>query len=192
MTDEFLFLTGIASAIGAVLVLRLSWARPRRSLHLNAAGWLLLALSVALGWAFAGAWGVSITSLWAMAAAFVILAYAAWKSPPAKYKPFNRRAGMLPEAGEPLRFAGRFATFFLVVVAGMVSSIALAITTRWMSLLIGASEANANVLALFTAPLGWTILAFLILMTDSRKRQLAIIVAPIVAAIPAFITGSPL
>jgi len=192
MTEDMLFLAGSASAITAILVLRFSWARPGRSLLLNSVGWLLLAVSVAAGWACAGAWGVTVISLWAMATALVVLAFAAWKSPPAKRKPSNRRAGMLPEAGEPLRFARRLTTFLLVVLAGMVSSIALAITTRWIALLFGASEANANVLALFAAPLGWTILAFLILMTDSRKRQLVIIAIPVASAIPAFVTGSPL
>lgn len=192
MPEDMLFLAGTISAIAAVLVLRFSWARPGRSRILNAVGWLLLALSIAAGWAFAGAWGVSIISLWAMATAFVVLAYAAWKSPSAKRKPSNRRAGMLPEAGEPFRLAGRLTTFLLIVLAGMVSSVALAIATRWISLLIGASEANANVLALFAAPLGWTILAFLVLMTDSRKRQLAIIAIPVASAIPALVSGSPL
>jgi hypothetical protein len=187
-----LFLAGTISAIAAVLVLRFSWARPGRSRLLNAAGWLLLALSIAAGWAFAGAWGVSIISLWAMVTAFVILAYAACKSPSAKRKPSNRRAGILPEAGEPFRLAGRLTTFLLIVLSGMVSSVALAIATRWIALLIGASEANANVLALFAAPLGWTILAFLVLMTDSRKRQLAIIAIPVASAIPALVSGSPL
>lgn len=190
MPDETFFLAATASAIAAVLVLRFSWARERRSLLLNAAGWLLLVISLVSGWAFAGAWGVTVMSLWAMAAAFVILAFAAWKSPPARRKASNRRAGMLPEAGEPLRLASRCATFLLVVLGGMVSAVALAITTRWISLLTGASEANGNVLALFAAPLGWTILVFLILVTGSRKGQLAIIAVPVATAIPAFVTGS--
>ncbi|WP_417621510.1 hypothetical protein [Parasphingorhabdus sp.] len=192
MAEELGFLIGTASAIASVLVLRLSWARSERSLPLNVAGWLLLTFSIASGWVLAGAWGVSILSLWAMVTAFVILAVAAWKSPPARRKPSNRRAGILPEAGEPLRLVSRCATFLLVVLAGMISAVALAITTRWISLLMGASEANANVLALFAAPLGWTVLAFLILMTDSRKGQFAIIAIPVATAIPAFVTGSPL
>ena len=57
---------------------------------------------------------------------------------------------------------------------------------------MGVTEGNANVLALFAAPLGWTILVFLILMTDSRRRQLAIIALPLASAIPAFATGSSL
>ncbi len=192
MANEMLFAAGLASAVAALLVLRVSWARPGRSRLLNAAGWLLLAISVAAGSVLAGAWGITVMALWAMGAAFVLLAVAAWKSPPARRKASGRRAGMLPEAGEPLRLGGRVITFLLVVLGAMISSIALAITTRWIALLAGTAEANANVLALFAAPLGWTILAFLILMTDGRRRQLAILSIPIAASIPAFVTGSPL
>lgn len=190
MAQDVLLVLGTVGAIVAVLLLRLSWAQPRRSPSLNAAGWLFLAVSVASGWAIAGAWGVTVLSLWAMAAAFVALAFAAWKSPPARRKASNRRAGMLPEIGEPVRFGRRIATFLIVVLAGMVSAIALGIATRWISLLTGASEANANVLALFVVPLGWTVLTFLILMTDNRKRQLAILAAAFATAIPSLASGS--
>ena len=128
-------------------------------------------------------------ALWAMGAAFAFLAVAAWQSPPARRRASSRRAGMLPEAGEPLRLGHRFATFLLVVLAGMLAAIALAIAARWISLLAGASEANANVLALFVVPLAWTILAFLMLMTDSRKRQGAILALSVAAALPALAAG---
>lgn len=190
MALDPLYLAGLVAAVAAVGLLRLSWARPRRSASLNAAGWLLLGGSLSVGWAFAGAWGVTVLSLWAMGAAFVLLAFAAWQSSPAKRKPSNRRAGMLPEAGEPLRLGRRCATFLLVALVAMVSAVAIGITTRWLSLLMGASEANANVLAFFAVPLGWTILAFLILMSGSRKRQLAILAIPIASVIPAIVSGA--
>jgi hypothetical protein len=173
-----------------VSVLRLSWARPGRSKPLNAAGWCLIAASLAAGWIFAGAWGVTVISLWAMGTAFVALAIAAWRSPATIRKASRRRARMLPESGEPLRVGRRSVTFLLVVLAGMVAAIALAIATRWVALLAGASEANANVLALFVAPLGWTIMTFMILMTERRKRQLAIILVTVATAIPAFAAGN--
>lgn len=190
MPQETIFFVATAGAIVAIALLRLSWARPRRSTALNAAGWLVLALSLAAGWSLAGAWGVTTLLLWAMGAAFVALAVAAWTSPPARRQPSSRRAGMLPEAGEPLRLGRRMATFLIVVLAGMVSAVALGLATRWIALLIGASEANANVMALFCVPLGWTISAFLILMTDSRKRQFAIIAVPVAAAVPTLAIGS--
>jgi hypothetical protein len=190
MAEQILFLAGIAGAVAAVSVLRLSWARPGRSKPLNAAGWCLIAASLAAGWIFAGAWGVTVISLWAMGTAFVALAIAAWRSPATIRKASRRRARMLPESGEPLRVGRRSVTFLLVVLAGMVAAIALAIATRWVALLAGASEANANVLALFVAPLGWTIMTFMILMTERRKRQLAIILVTVATAIPAFAAGN--
>lgn len=190
MAQDSLFLTAMVTAIAAIVVLRLSWARPRRSIAGNGAGWLLLAVAVGAGWMVAGAWGVTVIALWAMGAAFVLLALAAYRSPPARRKASSRRAGMLPEGGEPLHLGGRCATFFLIVLAGMAASIALAIAVRWLSLLAGAGEANANVLALFVAPLAWTGLAFLILMIESRKGQLAILAACGATALPALATGS--
>lgn len=192
MALDPLYPVGLAAALAAITLLRLSWARPGRSVLLNSAGWLVLAGSLSAGWSLAGAWGVTVMSLWAMAAAFVFLAFAAWQSPQTRRKPSGRRLGMLPEAGEPWHLGHRCATFLLVALAAMVSAIALAIATRCIVLLMGASEANANVLALFAVPLGWTAMAFLILMTDSRKRQLAIIAIPIASVVPAIIGGSQL
>jgi len=189
MTGNVIHLTAALLALAAIAVLRLSWGQPKRSTGLNAVGWLALILALVAGWSAAGAWGASVASLWAMGAAFVVLAYAAWRSPPARRTASNRRAGMLPEGGEPKRVWGRFATFVIVVVAGMAASIALAVTARWMALLAGASEANANVIALFAAPLGWTVLVFLLLMTRSRKRQMTLLAAPLASAIAAFLSG---
>ena len=190
MADDALLMAGTAGAIAAIALLRFSWSRPQRSVWGNALGWFLLAASLAAGWIGAGAWGVSVIALWAMGAAFAVLAVAAWLSPPAKRKPSSDRAGMLPEAGEPWHVGRRCATFLLVVLAGLIAAIALAIATRWAALLIGTGEANANVLALFVAPLGWTILTFLILMADSRRRQLGYLAVSVATAIPALVTGS--
>ena len=190
MALDLLHLAGSVTAVAGVAVLRLAWARPRRSLPLNAIGWILLAAAMVAGWVMAGAWGVSVITLWAMGAAFVLLAVAAWQSPPARRKASRRRAGMLPEAGEPLHLGRRVATFLIVVLAAMLASLAIAIAVRWLSLLTGASEANANVLALFVVPLAWTILAFLILMTGSRKRQLAIVAISLATVLPALASGS--
>ncbi len=190
MVENALLIVGTVGAIAAIALLRLSWSRPRRSTTLNALGWFLIAASLAAGWAGAGAWGMSVIALWAMGAAFVALAVAAWRSPPARRKASSDRAGMLPEAGESWHFGRRCATFLLVVLAGMIAAIALAIATRWAALLIGAVEADANVLALFVAPLGWTILTFLILMADSRRGQLGYLAVSLATAIPAVATGS--
>lgn len=190
MAQEGLLLTGAIAAIAGIGVLRLSWGRDHRSATLNTAGWALLGGGTVAGWLAAGAWGATVVSLWAMGAALVCLAAAAWISPPARRAASKRRAGVLPEGDEPLGLGRRAATFLLVAGAGLVSSIALGIAAHLLALAMGASEADANVIALFTVPVAWTILAFAVLMSTTRKRQVAILVAPLIAALPSIASGS--
>lgn len=96
---------------------------------------------------------------------------------------------MLPEKGQPTRVGGRIGTFMMTTLAAMVSSVALAVASRGLFLLAGASEADANVIALFAVPLVWAVLAFIVLMTGSRRRQVAILAAPIALALPALAKG---
>lgn len=184
-----MLLAGSGGATVVITLLRFSWSRPHRWRLLNTLGWLVMAASLFAGGAAGGAWGVTIVSLWAMGAAFVALAVAAWQSPPTRRAASNRRVGMLPESGEPARLWGRIATFLIVVVAGLLASVALAVTARWAAQIAGASEADANVTALFVAPLAWTLLSFLLLMTASRKRQFVLVTVPLVTAIPAILSG---
>lgn len=192
MKDMGLLEIGVIAALCGVAVLRWSWGRPKRSTLLNGSGWALLLAALIVGWADAGAWGASIISLWAMTAAFVALAWAIWCAPRARRAASNRRAGMLPESGEPARIGRRVGTFLVVTVLAMLASIALAVGVRWAMMLAGAGEANANVLALFVAPLGWTILAFLILMSGSRKRQFMLVALTAATALPAIFMRSAL
>lgn len=189
MAGSGLLIAGVAAAITAIIVLRLSWGRKGRSVFLNVIGWLLLAGGIATGCVFARAWGAAVVTLWAMGAALAALAAAAWRSTPARRKASNRRAGMLPEKGQPTRVGGRIGTFMMTTLAAMVSSVALAVASRGLFLLAGASEADANVIALFAVPLVWAVLAFIVLMTGSRRRQVAILAAPIALALPALAKG---
>ena len=102
MAQEGLLLTGAIAAIAGIGVLRLSWGRDHRSATLNTAGWALLGGGTVAGWLAAGAWGATVVSLWAIGAALVCLAAAAWISPPARRAASKRRAGVLPEGDEPL------------------------------------------------------------------------------------------
>ena len=81
-------------------------------------------------------------------------------------------------------------TFAIVAVLSMAASIAAALFVRWAALLCGAAEGNASVLALFAAPLVWTMLAYLLLMTGSRKRQFAILGGTILTALPPVLSGA--
>lgn len=180
---------GSALAIVAVTVLRFSWAQKGRSAALNAAGWGFCLAALILGWAAAGAWGATVISLWAMGAACAILAWEGFRAPASRAKASNRRAGMMPEGPAPLRIGARLTTCALVAAA-LLSSIAFAVGVRWLAAALGAGEANANVLALFATPVVWTVLAFTLLMTASRKRQIAYLAVTACAALPALLLGA--
>lgn len=189
MSVNGLLLLGWLAAIAGVAVLRFSWARRKRSHGLNLGGWTLLLFAAVSGWAAAGAWGVSVEALAALAAAFVFLGWAGWTSPPGAAKASNRRAGMLPEGGAPLALGRRLVTFLVVGVLALFASMGLALGVRLLALLGGVGEADANVLALLLTPLAWSVLAFILLMTGDRRRQFAMLALGSLAAVPAFLQG---
>jgi len=178
------------SGMAGVAVLRLAWHRARRSPGLNALGWTLLVLAAILGGAAQGAWGVAVASLFAMALAFLLLAFAAGSSPPGKGRASNRRVAMLPEAGEPRRIGRRVATFLIVVAGGLLASIALGVALRAGAVAAGWSEANANAAALFAVPIAWGVLAFVLLMQERRRAQLLTLLGCAVPLLPFLITGA--
>ncbi|EIZ78410.1 hypothetical protein WSK_3029 [Novosphingobium sp. Rr 2-17] len=175
----------IAPLIG-VGVLRLAWAGPRRSVGANAAGWALMLGGALAGGMAHGAWGVSISALMGMAAAFLVLAWAAVASPPSKARASNRRVGLIPQKGEPLRLAGRALTFVLVAVVAAIVAVGLAVTTRGVAGKAGVGAADATVLAYFVLPIVWSLIAFVLLMQESRRRQ-AIVLG--VASLPILALG---
>ena len=186
---DLLLLAGAVAAVAGVALLRHAWSLPKRSARINAIAWGLLALAVALGCAVAGMWGVAVEALVAMATAIVIMAHAAWTSPPSKAKASNRRVKMLPEAGEPLGLWRRVLTFLIVIGLGLFAACGFAVCARWIAALAGAGEADANVLGLFVMPLAWTFLAFFMLMSG-RRRQLTLVEIGIASAVPAAIQGA--
>lgn len=185
MASGGLLAAGSALAVVAVIVLRYSWGRPGRSRVLNGAGWALAAAALALGCTIAGAWGIAVVALWAMGTACAILAREAWRSTPGRERASNRRAHVMPDGKAPLNLGRRLVTFALVALAGFAASVCFAIGTRWAAAALGAAEADANVLALLASPVAWTVVAFLLLMSASRRRQIAILA---VAAAPALTT----
>lgn len=171
VTDSLLSAAALCAIFGPV-ALRFAWSMPNRSVLWNAVGWGLLALASIAAWLSAGAWGVAVTALWAMGAAILLLAHGATTTPAvSNSKASNRRANMLPQNGEPLFLRRRFATFFVVILAAMIVSIGWGIATRAAALLLGASEADANVLGLFAMPLLWVWLSYALLMEHRRTRQ---------------------
>ncbi|CDO34001.1 hypothetical protein [Novosphingobium sp. KN65.2] len=189
MGDAVLSL-GAVLAVTGVAMLRRSWSRRTRSHGLNLAAWGSLALSTALGWASAGAWGAAVEAIVAMALAFVLLGWAAWTSPPGKALASNRRVGMLPENGAPLGIGRRIVTFTFVAILALASSLALAMAGRLLALVAGAGEANANAISLFVTPLAWMGLAYALMMTGNRRRQVVMLAIAAVAAVPAYLIGA--
>lgn len=180
---------GAALAAAGVGALRLAWGLPQRSVGWNTAGWALIAAGIVAGGAGAGAWGVAVTSLFAMGAALVALTVAAAGSPPGRATASNRRAGMLPQGGEPGAIGRRVATFLIVMVLAWIVATGLAVALRGLAAAAGLVEADANVLALFAAPLLWGVLACVLLMQSSRRAQLTTLALCCVPVIPALTMG---
>lgn len=174
----FWLVAGAALAAGGVLLLRFAWAGQQRSLALNLLAWSGLSLGLLFGAHAAGAWGFSISSLVAMASAFLVLAYAALTAPPDKAKPSARRAHVLPDTGEALHLGRRFGTFALSVPAALMASLLTAVAARTVADWAGWQEANSIVLALFITPLLWAVLLFALLINPRRPAQLAMLGIP--------------
>ena len=189
MDGSTLLVAAAFAGFSGVGVLRVAWARPDRSLPLNLSGWLLMLGGPVCGWAAAGAWGTAVAALFPMAAALLLLAIAAFTSTPSKLKASNRRAGLLPERGEPMRIAGRLLTFVLVgVLAAMLGS-GIAVALGALLLLMGMSEANAYALSLQLMPLIWAALAFAVMMQPSRRGQFKVLAFASVPVWPALAAG---
>jgi hypothetical protein len=183
----------ILGALGAglaVLALRASWARKTRSAAANAAGWSLMALAAVLAGFGAGAWGVAVASLAGMGVAAVLLGIAAVTSPAGRAAASNRRVGMLPEAGEPRRIGRRVGTFLMVVVGGLLASLAWALGVRGFGGLAGWDEADSNALALFAVPLAWSVIATTVLMQQRRRSQFATLAIASLPALPVLLSGA--
>ncbi|MHA6768533.1 hypothetical protein [Sphingobium ummariense] len=172
---------GAAAAAAGVLVLRLSWARARRSAGLNAVGWLLILAGISAGMVAAGAWGVAVVAIIAMGTAAVLLGHAALTSPPGRSRPSERRAHMLPGKGEPLHLGQRVLTFLLAVPGAMLSALLVALAARAGAGAADWHEANGNALALFLLPTLWGVFAFLLLMLR-RRGQLLLLALPAAAS----------
>lgn len=187
-TSPILWLS-VALGVAGVGVLRYAWSLRRRSRAANGIGWGLLLLASIGGGAAHGAWGVAVVALWAMLGAFAGLAVAGVRSPAGREKTSNRRTGKLPEESEWRRIGGRIVTFLLVIVAGFAVSVGLGLAVRGLGGLLAWSEANSNVLALYSVPVLWSVLVFALLMQRTRRSQLLTLLACCVPVLPVLLTG---
>lgn len=189
MDNDTLLIAAAVAGLAGVGMLRVAWARPRRSLPLNLAGWLLMLGGAVCGWVAAGAWGTAVAALCPMAGACLFLAVAACTSGPSKRKASNRRVGLLPERGEPMHVAGRLLTFALVGILAAVLGSGIAVALGALLVLAGMDEANAYALALQLMPVIWAALAFAVMMQPSRRGQFKVLAFASVPVWPALVAG---
>lgn len=122
-----------------------------------------------------------MTAIEGMGAAMALLGISAMRSRPGKARASNRRVGLVPESGEPLRLGARVLTFVVVALIAAVLGIGIAVAVASLALLAGSGEANAYSLALRMMPLVWSVLAYLLLMQPSRRGQAKVLA---VASVP--------
>lgn len=176
----------------AVLLLRHAWGLRVRAVPLLGAAWALLILGLVAGGIGHGAWGVAVASLPMMLCAFGCLAVAGWTAPRDKVRASQRRAHMLPDAGEPSYIGRRLLTFLITVPLALAASLALALAIRlWMSA-NGGGEANANVTTLFLTPLLWSVLIVLLLLARRRRTQWLMLGVPLLVGVLPILWGTML
>lgn len=133
---------------------------------------------------------MAVTSLSPMASACLLLAIAGLGSAPSKLKASNRRAGILPERGEPLRIGTRLLTFALVGLLAASFGVGIAVALGALLASAGMSEANAYALALQLMPVIWAVIAFAVLMQPSRRGQFKVLALTSVPVWPALAVGA--
>ncbi len=178
MTPVDLVLPGSMAAGFGMLMLRMAWGRPRRSLAMNGAAWGLLLAGSILGAISSGAWGIAMVSLVAMVTAIVLLSVAAATAPAGKpVRTPSRRAAPLP----PRQIGRRIVTLLLTGPAPMIVALLVALALRALADMAGWSQANSNVLCLLMMPILWAGMTFWLLIMRSRRRQVMLLAG---AAIP--------
>jgi peptidoglycan/LPS O-acetylase OafA/YrhL len=80
-------------------------------------------------------------------------------------------------------------TFLISVPLAMMVSIGLAVVIRALAAVAGASEADSMVLAFFTTPFVWAILAHVLLIQQQRRRQWKILLVSVLPIVPVALTG---
>ena len=188
MADQTLWI-GMAAAACGVGFLRWSWSLKYRSTIANLAAWALLLIACVVGGIAAGAWGIAVVALVAMGLAAVLLAWAAAMSPAGRSNSSDRRVRMLPDGNDPLCVGRRVVTFTLVVIAGFIASVCLAITLRSGAIGLGWTEADANATALFVVPIVWGMLATIMLMARTRREQIVALLVASLPLVPALLVG---
>jgi hypothetical protein len=184
----WLFVAALAGTAGVGL-LHTAWSRKQRSQAMNLAGWSLILGAAMYGATFAGAWGIAVAALFPMAGAFVLLAIAAIRSQPSKARAARSRDNARTVERSPMRLAGRGLTFVLVAVLAAAVGLGIATAAGGLVLLGGAGKSDAYATALFTMPLAWGVLAFLLLMQPHRRGQAKVLALASIPTWPCLAAG---
>ncbi len=183
---------GAAATVAAVLQLRRAWSLPRRSAAANGIGWALMLAGAALALAGDGAWGLAVASLCGMTSAALLLAHAGWTAPKGKGRASDRKAHMLPAAGEPRHLGRRLLTFLITVPLAFAAALLAALGARALAGLAGWSDADGNAMTLLLLPLLWGVLAFWLLMLPRRRSQYSLLAIPAAAGLGLIFIGGAL
>jgi len=178
-----LIIAAILAPACGVAMLRAAWSRAVRSVPLTSAGWVLVVAGAVLGALREGAWGVAVAALGGMGAAAAALGWAAATSPRGNRRAPRERAILARDTAVPLRIGGRLLTFALVAL-GAAAATGLALMVRALAVRLGSSLADANALTLFVLPLAWATLAYLVLMTHDRRRQVRVLALAVLPVLP--------
>ncbi|MBX7482779.1 hypothetical protein [Qipengyuania qiaonensis] len=189
MAGDAVMLSGAGAAILGVAVLRHSWGRSVRSVPLNTAGWLLLAIGAISGWAAAGAWGLAVAALVATGTACLALALAAFDRPKHARRIRNGQNGTV--SATPGGWRRGLLTFVLTGPLALAVSVAVALAARTLAISWPLAEADGNVMVLGLVPLVWPLLACAMLMNTTRRPQIALLAVPLaLALLPLVVLGS--
>ena len=165
----------ILAAVGLVLV-RLGWEARR---PLAAAGWTAVIAALVLLAATAGAWGIAMGGVVAIATA-LLLVLAAGCTSPVKTRRAPREAPSVSIPRRPRDMMRRAAVFLLVVPVGFVAAQWLAYGAQAPARHGGLGDSDATVLTLFLQPVLWlAIMAVQMTRADARRM----VAAPAVAAL---------
>lgn len=178
------FWLAVSLSIAGVFILRVSWARPSRSAALNMLGWGSIVASCLLAALAHGAWGIAVSSLFAVATALLLLLPSIASPPAWKRRPVER--GVHRAKGEKPRLAlsRRLATFGIAGPAALAAALLLALSLRAILSGSGGAEADANVLVLACVPLFWAILSTALLMIERRRTQVAVLTVMALVGFP--------
>jgi len=186
--DGALWLGCVLAAAG-VAGLRLSWGRKGKSPRLNAGSWAALAAGCIAAGMASGAWGVALAALTATALACLLLTHAAFERPRMPRR--TAEPEIAAAASAPGDWHRGVITFVLTGPLALAVAVVLALGIRAVALDWPVAEADANVMVLALVPLFWPLLAFAMMMAESRRPQIAMLVVPLIAAsLPLLAMGS--